>query len=58
MPGLALFIAWNQVATSAALLGMALVAHLYNGTSKSLLPRTSAMGEQRKPDVCKRAGGR
>jgi hypothetical protein len=26
MPGLALFIAWNQIATSAALLGMALVA--------------------------------
>jgi hypothetical protein len=26
MPGLALFIAWNQAATSAALLGMALVA--------------------------------
>ena len=26
MPGLALLIAWNQVATSAVLLGMALVA--------------------------------
>jgi hypothetical protein len=26
MPGLALFIAWNQITASAALLGMALVA--------------------------------
>jgi len=37
MQGLALFVAWNQAATSAALLGVALIARLHYPTSKSSL---------------------
>jgi hypothetical protein len=44
MPGLAVFIAWNQVATSAALLGVALVARAFK-TQPAL--RLRAIGHPR-----------
>jgi hypothetical protein len=37
MPGLALFIAWNQITASAALLGVAFVASAFRPATESAL---------------------